>query len=563
MISSILSKAIVNAGFSSPDVVPYTRASAERGDFATSVAFGLAKTSGITSGDLAAKIVTELQKNDSIASAESAGAGFINFSLTDSWIADQLNQFNGFEHILTGRKYIIEYCSPNIAKPMHVGHLRTTILGQVLVNLYRALGAEVVAWSHPGDWGVQFGKLILGWEKWGNEADLEVNPIDELLRVYIKFHQEAKLNSALDSQAKETFRSLQNGDRHYLSFWQRFSDLSLIEFNRMFDLLGVKFDIWRGESAYNEDLQPLVDLSLEKGVAQISDGAVIIPLEGEKTPMLIRKSDGATLYATSDLVSIASRVEEIHPDEIIYVVGHEQSLHLKQLFLAAEKLSDAGVYGAGFVLPKLTHVSYGFFRLTSGKMSTRQGEMIRLDEVLDQAIIKADELLVSKQSALSDNERRELAQKIGIAAVKYTDLVHDRQTDVVFDWSKMFALDGNSIIYLFYAFARCNSLLREAGEDHVQHQDQTMPWESLERELVLELAEFQTALQKSINNYDPHHLLNHAYNVASQFSRLYNNLPILKSEEPFRSRRLKLTHAVKDRLQFVFNVLGVDAPERL
>lgn len=562
MLSTLINKAISDAGYASPDVIPLVRGGEIRGDFATSVAFGLAKTAGISSKDVADQVVVELKKNEDIASAESAGAGFINFSMTDSWIERRLNGKNGFKHILSGKKYIIEYSSPNIAKPMHVGHLRTTILGQVLVNLYRALGAEVVAWSHPGDWGVQFGKLIVAWQKWGSEASLEASPIDELLRVYIKFHQEAKLDSTLDSQAKETFRSLQNGDNQYRELWQRFSDLSLIEFNRMFELLGVKFDIWRGESAYNEELQPLVDLSLEKGIALISDGAVIIPLEGEKTPMLIRKSDGATLYATSDLVSIAQRVEEIHPDEIIYVVGHEQSLHLKQLFLAAEKLAEVGVYGKDFVLPKLTHVSYGFFRLATGKMSTRQGEMIRLDEVLNQAIIKADELLVSKKSNLSSGERGALAQKIGIAAVKYTDLVHDRNTDVVFDWAKMFALDGNSIIYLFYAFARCNSLLRQAGEQ-VLHQNQPAPWDELERTLAFELFDLESVLQKSITNYDPHHLLDHAYRVASQFSRLYNSLPILKSDEPLKSRRLTLTRAVKDRLQFVFDVLGVDAPERL
>ncbi len=565
-IETIIKTAILAEHHHAPDDVPITRPKEEYGDYSSPVSIGLSKTLKQEATNVAQVLAKRISADDHehfVKSATVAGQGFINIMMSDTWYEAQLEQQMAPSPMLKGKKYIIEYSSPNIAKPMHVGHLRTTILGQVLVNLFRLVGGEVVAWSHPGDWGVQFGKLLVAWRKWGDEKALEEHPIGELLRVYVQFHQEEKNDPAIEGQGKAAFNALQQGDPELHHLWQHFTDLSMQEFNQMYALLGVSFDVWRGESAYNNKLHALVQKALKSGVAIKSDGAIIIPLDQPGVPpVLIQKSDGATLYATADLVTAEERVVEYHPDEMIYVVGNEQTLHLTQVFAAAEKLAKAGAYGPNFTLPKLTHVSYGFFRLTTGKMSTRQGELIRLDEVINQAILEAETMLKTKSPDLADNERAELAKNIGIAAVKYTDLQHDRHTDVVFDWSKMFALEGNSIVYLLYTNARCNSLLREAAKVE-DTGGETEEWTSHEKQLLKTLLELEVSVHKSVTNYDPHHLLDHVFHVASDFSRFYNSDSILKAPGPVRTRRLKLVERTRSQLKLLFDLLGVEAPQKL
>ncbi len=559
----IMQKAVNDAGYEAPADLVVTRPKQEFGDYATPVALSLAKETKQKPEGIAQKIVAELRKNTLVESAESAGPGFINLNLSEQWLEQQLGQDQFSADLLKGRKYIIEYSSPNIAKPMHVGHLRATILGQVLVNLFHSLGGEVTAWSHPGDWGTQFGKLLVAWQKWGDEAALNKHPVDEMLRIYVKFHQEAEKDESLNNEARAALKALQQGDKALTSLWQRFTELSTDEFQQTYHLLGVSFDVWRGESAYNDRLHDLVKKALAAGVAETSEGAIIISLDEQNLPpFLIQKSDGASLYATSDLVSIAERTNEYRPDELIYVVGNDQSLHFQQLFAAAKRLTKAGVYSAHFALPKLAHVSFGLFRLVSGKMSTRKGETIRATDVVDEAIKQAESMLKDKNPDLSTSERQSLAQDIGIAAVKYTDLQHDRHTDVVFDWDKMFSLEGNSIVYLFYANARINSLLKESTKAKPS-ETKTEGWSVHERKLLFTALELGDALKKSVAEYDPHFLLNHAYALANDFSRFYNSDQILKAPGPVRERRLALTKMVQQQLNLIFDILGVKAPERL
>ncbi|MFA6081858.1 MAG: arginine--tRNA ligase [Patescibacteria group bacterium] len=562
VIKDLISKAVAKVGFNCENV-EVTRPDIAFGDYSTNVALKLAPQVKQSPLKIAEAIVEQLKKDKAIKSATVAGPGFINVAMADDWLDHQLNLPLNVAPTLQDKKYIIEFSSPNIAKPMHVGHLRTTILGQVLVNLFRSAGANMVAWSHPGDFGTQFGKLIVGWLKWGEDKALQDHPIDELLRVYVKFHQEAKDDPKLEDQARQTFKKLQDGDKEVVALWQMVSRLSHEEFDRMYDKLKIKFDVWRGESEYNHLLAQFVDDALEVKVACKSEGAIIIPLDEQNLPpFLIQKSDGATLYATSDLVSLKERADEVNPDELIYVVGNEQTLHFQQLFAAAEKLAEAGVYGAGFELPKLTHVSYGFFRLKTGKMSTRQGDVIRLDEVIDAAVQKCDELLLAKNDKLTKKDREELAQTLGLAAVKYTDLQHDRHTDVVFDWDKMFALEGNSIIYLIYAYARCNSLLIKSTSTNAGDGNE-VGWSEDDKQLLFTSLELNHAVRQSIEEYDPHHLINHVYEVASQFSRLYSHNAILNASAEDRARRLKLVAMVKAQLQLLFDLLNIDAPEKL
>jgi arginyl-tRNA synthetase len=562
-LQKILTESINEAGFSNVNNLLITQPNEEFGDFSTNVSLQLAKDCEMSPHQIADRIVNSLKTKKGIATAEVAGPGFINIRVSDEWLDDQLHIPRLVEKFLTDHKFIIEYSSPNIAKPMHVGHLRTTILGQSLVNLYRILGADVCAWSHPGDWGVQFGKLIVGWQKWGDKSALEKNPIDELLRVYVKFHAEAKDNPELDEDGKAMFRALLDGDKEAVKLWKEFTVYSQKEFDETYKRLKVQFDIWRGESEYNNKLQKLVDDALEKEAAKLSDGAVIISLDDENLPpYLIRKSDGATLYATAEMVSVEERTSHFYPEEIICVVGNEQTLHMQQSFAAAKKLAKAGVYGKDFQLPKLTHVSYGFFRLSTGKMSTRQGELIRLNDVLDQAVNSAKKLLNEKNKDLNQANIDNLAEEMGVAAVKYTDLVHDRHTDVVFDWERMFALDGNSIVYMFYTNARCNSLLAKTAETSDESDDATA-WTINERKVVLHSLELNNAIEKCVTNYDPHFLLEHCYELASAFSRFYNSDKIIKVNAHVKERRLKIVKLVQGQLKIMFDVLGIIPPEKL
>lgn len=561
-----ISFAIKKSGFDLSQEIIVTRPREDFGDYSTNIALLIAKQVSQSPREVAQKIVGELKGELDIKSAEVADPGFINIKMNDEWLEKQLALPHCLEKNLSGHTYIIEYSSPNIAKPMHVGHLRTTILGQALVNLYRTLGAEVVSWSHLGDWGVQFGKLIVGWKKWGDDKALKNDPIAELLRVYVKFHQEEKLDSSLTEEGRKVFKKLQEGDKESLALWEEFSKYSLVEFEKIYKRLGVKFDVCKGESTYNDKLQGIADRALELGVAKISEGAVIIALdEYNLPPLLIRKSDGATLYATADLALIEAKESYNKPEEIINVVGNEQTLYLQQCFAAARKLTDAGFYGRNFKLPKLTHVSYGFFRLASGKMSTRQGDLIRLEEVLDTAVKSARKLLLTKNDQLDQTELDKLAEEMGVAAVKYTDLMHDRHTDVVFDWEKMFTLEGNSIVYLMYTYARCNSLLQGGAEIRDQRAEggENEVWTENERRLMLSLLEIDQAVAQSVTEYDPHHLLSHIYKIASDFSRFYNSDRILKTNEITQTRRIKIVQMAQEQLEVMFDVLGIAPPKKL
>jgi arginyl-tRNA synthetase len=571
-INNTIIKAITESGFDIPTALFVTRPKEEFGDYSTNVALSIAKQAGKTPREVAEAIAEKLKNEEGIASVEIAGPGFINLRINNEWLEKELTLPHSVEKFLDGRRYIVDYSSPNIAKPMHVGHFRTTMLGQVLVNLYRYLGADVTAWSYPGDWGTQFGKLIVAWKKWGNREDLEAHPINELLRIYVKFHKEAKEDPKLETEARAELKLLQDNEPEAIKLWKEFSEYSKIEFDRMFNRLGVKFDVWRGESYYHDKVRSLVEKIKNSGVAIKSDGAYIISLDNEKLPpFLIEKSDGTTLYATHDLALMFDRVANYHPDEIVFVVGNEQTLHFQQLFPSVQKLAKAGVYGADFKLPKLYHVSYGFFRLASGKMSTREGEIIRLEDLLNEAVVKAKEMLAEKSPDLDADALAKLAETIGVGAVVYTDLVHDRHTDVVFDWDNMFSFDGNSIIYLLYTFARCNSLLKWAEdltptlslEERGSSGSGERRWTENEKSVFLTSLELNEAIKKSVAEYDPHHILNHAYKLAAEFSRFYNSDTILKSPKLIRSRRLEIVQIVQEQLKFVFDLLGVEAPTRL
>ncbi|MDP2650742.1 MAG: arginine--tRNA ligase, partial [bacterium] len=404
---------------------------------------------------------------DFFSKIEVAEPGFLNFWLKPEVIREEFERMvkEGLKPASQVRlKAIVEYSQPNIAKPMHVGHLRSTIIGDALANILEFAGHEVIRWNYLGDWGTQFGKVIAAYKLWGDKKEIEKAPVEVLAGLYARFHEEMKQDPALEARGREEFRKLETGDKENRELWEWFKEESIKELNKIYKLLGIKFDEWKGESSYRESLLPLIALLLERGIAKESEGAIIIPLEKfNLPPALIRKSDEGTLYLTRDIASLEERVKNYQADKVLYVVDNGQSLHFQQLFAIAEILGLKGNFA---------HIKFG---LVLGedlkKLSTRAGRHIALLEVINEAVERARKITHEKQPirqaqgepAMSDKEKGEIAQVVGIGALKYNDLSQSRVADITFDWDKMLSLQGNSAPYLQYTYARLRSILRKAN----------------------------------------------------------------------------------------------------
>jgi arginyl-tRNA synthetase len=475
--------------------------------------------------------------------------GFLNFFLGEGTLERE------FEKILRekgkygafssgrGKTIVIDYSAPNIAKPMNIGHLRSTIIGQALVNLYRFLGYRVIGDNHLGDWGTQFGALIGAYKKWGDKKEFEARPIDHLVSLYIRFHKEAENSEELAREAREETRKLQEGDKENRRLWKLFVKESLKEFNKIYRRLGIKFNVALGESFYQPMLKKIVDEALARGVAKKDGGAVKISFEN-LPDFVIRKSDGSFLYTTTDLATIKYRVGRWRPKKILYVVANEQTLHFSQLFSAVSKLAYAPQV-------ELVHVKFGMVLGESGKkMSTRRGEFIRLEEVLDKAAEKAGEI------------NKAAAEEVGIGAVKYNILSHDRMSDIVFDWDKMLDLRGNSGPYLQYAYARARSVLRKAGK-FARRPDISLFRSESEKTLLRQTIYFPDAVFYAAENYAVNHLTDYLYKLAGAMNHFYEKEPILKAEKNVRQARLALLSGASEILKKGLTLLGIKAAERM
>jgi arginyl-tRNA synthetase len=547
------------------------------GDYQTNALMGLAKTRKMNPRQLAADVIAKLEVADLCETADIAGAGFINFKVRPEVMARITSEALRGEHLFfrptaNPRTIVVDFSSPNIAKPMHVGHIRSTILGDSLARVFRALGHRVVTDNHIGDWGTQFGKLVVGWKECLDEAALASDPIGEMERLYKKINAECDVDEKRLEQARQELVKLQNGDAENLAIWQKMIELSQHQFDTIYGRLGVGFDHALGESFYNSRLKGVVDELVAKGIARESEGAkaifsdgtlppkedpFLIHRDGEwlPNPALIQKTDGAANYATTDLATLAYRWETWQPSEIAYVTDGRQQLHFRQIFAAWSRWQPELA-----AKTKLAHVWFGSILGDDGKpFKTRSGETVKLSDLLDEAEERALTTVTEKNPDLPEAQRREIARVVGLGSVKYGDLCQNRQSDYVFSWEKMLALTGNTAPYLQYAYTRVCGIRRKAGEVSVP---ETLSLTEPEEVAVMrQLLNFGLVLEAVGADYRPNYLCAYLYDLAGLLSRFYERCPVLTAEEPLRSSRLALCRISGQVLQNGLNLLGIEVTD--
>ncbi len=534
------------------------------GDYSTPLALILSKTIKDSPLHLAELISQEIQKKQSkwIEKIIIAPPGHLNFFLKPSAFQKELKNLIKITSSLNKKKLpkkniIVEYSSPNIAKPMHVGHLRSTIIGETLANLYDICGYKVIRWNYLGDWGTQFGKLIASYKLWGKKQQVKQNPIQALLVLYRKFHQEAKTNPDLERLAQKEFKKLEQGDKKNKKLWSWFKKESLKDFQNIYKLLGIKFDVNKSESDFEKDLFPLIESLKKKKLAQKSRGALIISLDRfNLPPALIQKSDGATLYLTRDLANLIFRIKKYHPVKILYVVGNEQDFYFKQLFALAKILGLTSK-------TKVSHIKFGLILdENKKKFSTREGELITLQEVVEKALKKALRIIKEKHTSWSIQKQKRLAQVIALGALKFNSLKSFRTADIVFDWEQMLDFKGDNSVYLQYTYARLNKILLKAkkiglGEAKLLNQE-------LEINLIKQLLDFPLNIQRSALEYAPHLLANYLLSLADLANNYYEEVPVLKEKNlKRRNTQLLLIKTIALTLKKGLEILGIETPEEI
>jgi arginyl-tRNA synthetase len=574
LLAKQLSEALVRAGL--PEAGELTQATDPRfGDYQTNVALVLGKQRGENPRELAARIVTHLEVSDISEPPSVAGAGFINFTLHSGAIEKRTlemleDERLGVAKTESPRHIVIDFGSPNVAKPMHVGHIRSTALGDSLARVAEFLGHEVIRDNHVGDWGTQFGMVIWGWKNLLDREALQRNPLAEIVRIYKETNERASSDPDIREACRQELVKLQAGDKENTDVWNECVALSMQDFERIYNLLDIHYDLQCGESFYNDQLPGVVDRLLKAGVAEISEGAVVVffrddPELADK-PLIIRKRDGGFNYATSDVATIDYRVNDLKADTIWYVVGAPQILHFKQIFAVARR--------EGFTVD-MHHVTFGSVLGEDRKlMKTRSGENVPLRELLDEACRRARTIIEAKNPDLSEEEKNEIAEKIGIGAVKYADLSQYRMTDYIFSWDKMLSLHGNTAPYLQNAYVRIRSIFRKAdaaaslrggSEDTVHTPVATTLTlsESAEINLAKRVCQFAETVPQVLNGFRPNILANYLFELANSFHAFYEACPVLKSEEPARTSRLLLCELTGRVLQKGLELLGIKAPEKM
>lgn len=460
----------------------------------------------------------------------------------------------GKSNIGEGKTVCVEYSSPNIAKPFHVGHLFTTAIGNALYKMFKAEGYNTVGINHLGDWGTQFGKLISAYKRWVDEEALEKNPIDELLRIYVKFHKEAEKDPSLEDEGRAYFKALESGDEEAHALWKRFRDLSLKEFQRVYDILGVKFDSLAGEAFYNDKMDAVIDMLKEKNLLVESNGAQVVMLEEyNMPPCIILKGDGASIYATRDLAAALYRKKTYDFYKSIYVVGTPQALHFKQVFKVLELAGNEWAKDC-------VHVGFGLVKFADRKLSTRNGEIVLLDDLLNQSISKTAEIIKDNDSI---EDKEDVAKKIGVGAVIFTYLKNSREKDIVFDWNEILSTEGETGPYVQYAYARAKSILRRAEDVNAQI-DYSKLNSKEEFELVKTLESFNKNILLALDKLEPSIVTRYVIEVAKAFNRFYNAHSVLNLEdEVLKATRLKLVEASSQVIKNGLALLGIDVVEKM
>lgn len=491
-------------------------------------------------------------------------SGYLNFfiekaAFTEKTILNIISEGDcyGNSNDGAGKTVTIDYSSPNIAKPFHVGHLYSTAIGSSLYKLFSSQGYKAVGIDHIGDWGTQFGKLITAYDRWVDKDALEKDPINEMLRIYVKFHEEAEKDPELEDIARHHFKALEDGCPHETELWKKMKDLSMKEFNRIYDMLGITFDSYAGESFYNDKMDVVIDELEDKGLLEESNGAQVVKLDDyNMPPCIIKKSDGATIYATRDLAAAIYRDKTYHFYKNIYVVGSDQTLYFKQVFTVLKLM------GHDFA-DRCIHVGFGLVKFEDKKLSTRKGDVIFLEDVLNEAVSRSREIIENKNPNLENKD--DLAKKIGIGAVIFTYLKNNRERDIIFNWNEILNFDGETGPYVQYTYARGRSILRKASqEDFNATPDFTDMVSPEEFELSKLLSTFNNAINFALEKYEPSIVTRYVIDVAKSFNKLYNMHPILSCKnEGLKSARLKLVEASTIVIKKALSLLGIEVVERM
>lgn len=460
------------------------------------------------------------------------------------------------------KNIVIDYSAPNIAKPFHIGHLRSTVIGAALYNIYKYLGYNVIGINHLGDYGTQFGKLIEGYKRWGEEYNIDLDPINELTKIYIRINNACKEDEQILQACRDNFKKLEDGDTYCVEIWKKFRELSLKEFQRVYDLLGSKFDSWNGEAFYSDKMQEVVDILEKSGKLEESQGAKIVNLEdqGINTPCIIVKSNGSSTYATRDLAAILYRARTYDFDKALYVTSYEQVLHFKQVFATAKYLGLDEKYLKG-----LEHVSFGMVLLPTGKMSTREGNIVKLEELLNESIDRAKEIIEQKNPELENKE--DVAKKVGIGAIIFNDLSNSRVKDEVFDWNTILNFQGETGPYIQYTYVRTKSVLEKAEVDVNNISFDMVNLDNLEdsysQNIIKLLYDFHNVLVQVTEKSEPSILSRYLIDLAKAYSVFYNENRIMVDDSSLKNSRVYLTFAVDKVLKIGANLLGMDMPEKM
>ena len=536
--------------------------------------FRLAKILRKAPQEIANQIKEKLEQNGTtnselIERVDIAG-GYLNFYICSKiFTKEVLEQINNEKFGVEAedeknkeKNIVIDYSAPNIAKPFHIGHLRSTVIGAALYNIYKYLGYNVIGINHLGDYGTQFGKLIEGYKRWGEEYNVDLDPINELTKIYIRINNACKEDEQILQACRDNFKKLDDGDTYCVEIWKKFRELSLKEFQRVYDLLGSKFDSWNGEAFYSDKMQEVVDILEKSGKLEESQGAKIVNLEdqGINTPCIIVKSNGSSTYATRDLAAILYRARTYNFDKALYVTSYEQVLHFKQVFATAKYLGLDEKYLKG-----LEHVSFGMVLLPTGKMSTREGNIVKLEELLNESIDRAKEIIEQKNPQLENKE--EVAKKVGIGAIIFNDLSNSRVKDEVFDWNTILNFQGETGPYIQYTYVRTKSVLEKSGVDINNILFDMVNLDNLEdsysQNIIKLLYDFHKVLVQVTEKSEPSILSRYLIDLAKAYSVFYNENRIMVDDISLKNSRVYLTYAVGKVLKIGANLLGMDMPEKM
>lgn len=524
----------------------------------------LKKAPPVIANEIKENIEKEIENINEIEKVEVIG-GYLNFFINKNILAQEVleevskTQEYGKSEIGKEKNIVIDYSAPNIAKPFHIGHLRSTVIGGALYNIYKYLGYNVTGVNHLGDYGTQFGKLIEGYKLWGEEYNIEEDPINELTKIYIRINEACKEDEQILENCRNNFKKLEDGEPYCIEIWKKFRELSLKEFQKVYDLLGSKFDSWNGESFYSDKMPEIIDILNKSGKLVESQGAKIIDLEdkGINTPCIIEKTNGSTTYATRDLAAIMYRARTYDFDKALYVTSYEQTLHFKQVFEVAKLLELDEKYTKG-----LEHVSFGMVLLPTGKMSTREGNVVKLEELLNEAISRAKNIIEQKNPELENKE--EVAKKVGIGAVIFNDLSGARIKDEIFDWNTILNFQGETGPYIQYTYVRTKSVLEKAG---YIPKFEDVKLENLLDEYSLEILKliynFEDVLIQVTEKNEPSILSRYLIDLAKAYSSFYNENKIIVDNKDIQNARVYLTYATGKVLKQGAELLGMQMPEKM